>query len=163
MSQLKAETALTGGLVNYYLVRVEDPQREEQEPYTAECEDLIDALALTPNEANIFKEIWRSANARQGNGKPDHKAKYGAEKIVHYAKRILRKHEIQARKVQETTNAEKDWYPNDPATLPVGSDKVVVKLRNGEYKKGVARDFDWLKSNSLGDIMQWVYINDNPK
>lgn len=88
---LEPETKLSGGLVNYYLSFVAHPQREDQPAYTAECEDLIESLQLTPNEANIFKEIWRSANARQGNGKPDHKALYGAEKIVHYAGRILRR------------------------------------------------------------------------
>ena len=82
---------LTGGRVNYYLVKVDHPQREDQEPYRAECEDIIEALQLNPDEANIFKEIWRSANARLHNGKPGHKALYGAEKIVHYAGRILRR------------------------------------------------------------------------
>lgn len=81
----------TGGFVNYYLVKVEAPQREEQAPYQAECEDIIDALELTFDEGNIFKEIWRSANARKANGKPGHKALYGAEKLVHYSKRIHRK------------------------------------------------------------------------
>lgn len=81
----------SGSLNNYYLSRVDFPQREDQPAYTAECEDLIESLRLTPDEANIFKEIWRSANARLGNGKPDHKALYGAEKINHYAGRILRK------------------------------------------------------------------------
>lgn len=81
---------LTGGLTNYYLVHVAKPQRENQVAYTAECEDIIEALGLTFNEANMFKAIWRSANARKGNGKPDHKAKYDAEKIVHYAKRNMR-------------------------------------------------------------------------
>lgn len=82
---------LSGGRTNYYLVDVPYPQREDQAPYRAECEDIMDALALTPNEANIFKEIWRSANARKGNGKPGHAALYGAQKIVHYAGRILLK------------------------------------------------------------------------
>lgn len=82
---------LTGGLTSYYLVRVDHPQRQGTPPYIAECEDIIEALVLNPDEANIFKEIWRSANARLGNGKPDHKALYGAEKIVHYAGRILRR------------------------------------------------------------------------
>jgi len=93
---IEPRNKLTGGLTNYYLVRVTHPQRSDQAPYTAECEDIIDALGLDPNEANIFKEIWRSANARQGNGKPDHKALYGAEKIVHYAGRILKKLQRQA-------------------------------------------------------------------
>jgi hypothetical protein len=96
MSKIKAETELKGGRVNYYLVEVTHPQREEQPAYQAECEDIIDALALTFDEANIFKEIWRSANARKGNGKPSHAPLYGAQKIVHYAKRILRKREIEA-------------------------------------------------------------------
>ena len=94
MSTLDALTApaprAVGGLVNYYLSRVEFPQRPEQPAYTAECEDLIDSLSLTPDEANIFKEIWRGANARKGNGKPSHRAVYGAEKILHYAGRHLK-------------------------------------------------------------------------
>lgn len=82
---------LTGGLTNYYLSRVSYPQRTEQAPYTAECEDLIESLELTPDEANIFKEIWRGANARLGNGKSGNTPLYGAEKIAHYSNRILRK------------------------------------------------------------------------
>jgi hypothetical protein len=91
-----AETEVKGGRTNYYLVQVPNPQRETQPAYTAECEDIIDALNLTFDEANIFKEIWRSANARSGNGKPGHGSLYGAQKIVHYAKRILRKRENEA-------------------------------------------------------------------
>lgn len=82
---------LTGSLTNYYLAKVDFPQREEQPPYQAECEDLIEALQLNPDEANIFKEIWRGANARLDNGKPGHTPLYGAEKIFHYAGRILRR------------------------------------------------------------------------
>lgn len=84
-------STLTGGKTNYYLVKVDNPQRDEQEPYQAECEDIIEALELNFDEANIFKEIWRTANARKGNGKEGHKALYGAEKIHHYAGRILRR------------------------------------------------------------------------
>lgn len=79
----------SGGRVNYYLVQVQFPQREEQPAYQAECEDIIEALQMTFNEANIFKAIWRSAAARQDNGKVDHKALYDAEKIVHYGGRNL--------------------------------------------------------------------------
>ena len=84
------QNKLSGGLNNYYLVDVPFPQRESQAGYQAECEDIIEALELTPNEANIFKAIWRSANARKSNGKPDHKAIYDAEKMVHYAQRNLK-------------------------------------------------------------------------
>lgn len=90
-AKLVQETEVKGGRVNYYLVHVDHPQREDQKPYQAECEDIIEALELNPDEANIFKEIWRGANARKHNGKPGHTALYGAQKIVHYAGRILRR------------------------------------------------------------------------
>lgn len=72
---------LTGGSVSYYTVKVKGQP--------VECGDVIDALQLTFNEANIVKEIWRTANARLGNGKPGHTALYGAEKVAYYANRIL--------------------------------------------------------------------------
>lgn len=87
------EPTLYGGKVNYYLVQVPHPQRAEQPAYQAECEDIMEALELNPDEANIFKEIWRSANARKNNGKPGHSPLYGAQKIVHYAGRILKRME----------------------------------------------------------------------
>lgn len=81
---------LTGGRVNYYLVRVTHPQREDQPAYQAECEDIIQALGMTFDEGCLFKALWRSAAARQGNGKPGSSDVYDAEKMVHYAQRILR-------------------------------------------------------------------------
>ena len=50
-----AEGKLTGGLTNYYLVDVKHPQRAEQSPYRAECEDIAEALQLTPNEFCEFR------------------------------------------------------------------------------------------------------------
>lgn len=88
---IEPTTKLTGGRVSYYLADVAHPQREEQPPYLAECEDIIETLEMNPDEANLFKAIWRSAAARKGYGKPDHKAVYDAEKMVHYAGRILRR------------------------------------------------------------------------
>lgn len=84
---------LSGGRVNYYVVPIEHPQREDEGvlPYQAECEDIIEALEMSFDEANIFKAIWRSAAARRGNGKLGQKALYDAEKIVHYGGRILRR------------------------------------------------------------------------
>jgi len=76
-----AKQSLTGGKVNYYTVKVKGQP--------VECGDVMDALQLTPHEYNIFKEIWRTANARLGNGKSGHTALYGAEKIAYYANRIL--------------------------------------------------------------------------
>lgn len=81
---------LTGGRTNYYLAQVDFPQRDVP-PYQAECEDIIEALEMNFDEANTFKAIWRSASARLGNGKPNHKALYDAEKMVHYSGRNLRR------------------------------------------------------------------------
>ena len=90
---------LSGGLVNYYLVHVKHPQRPEQAPYQAECEDIIRALNMTFDEGCEFKAIWRTAAARIGNGKPNQKAKYDAEKRVHYALASLRQLQIKEESV----------------------------------------------------------------
>lgn len=84
------QNKLSGGFVNYYLVQVTDPQRKEQPPYQAECEDIIRALNMTFDEGCEFKAIWRTASARMGNGKLGQKAIYDAEKRVHYANASLR-------------------------------------------------------------------------
>lgn len=89
--EIKSETQLNGGLTSYYLCRVEHPQREAQIPYVAECEDIIEALQMNPDEANIFKELWRSANARLQNGKVGHTPLYSAQKLIHYSARIHRR------------------------------------------------------------------------
>lgn len=82
----------SGGRVNYYLAPIAYPQREEQPPYTAECEDIIDALGMTFDEANVFKEIWRTANERtNGKGKVGNTPVRSAQKLVHYSGRILKK------------------------------------------------------------------------
>lgn len=82
---------LTGGKVNYYLAQVQYPQREGQDPYQAECEDIIQALNMTFDEGCLFKAVWRTAAARLGNGKPGQKELYDSEKMVHYAGRVLSK------------------------------------------------------------------------
>ena len=79
-----------GGLVNYYIVEVKHPQRNVS-PYTAECEDLIEALELSFDEANIFKEIWRTARGRQGEGKDGNNTLRATEKMVHYANRLFKR------------------------------------------------------------------------
>ena len=92
----------SGLLNNYYLCHVTYPQRPEQIPYVAECEDISEALELTPDEFNIFKEIWRTARARQGTKKKGHTELRAAEKCVHYSGRILR------RALREAENAKSD-------------------------------------------------------
>lgn len=87
-------TKLSGGLNNYYVVPIKNPQRKEQAPYQAECEDIIQALGMTFDEGCAFKALWRNAAARMGNGKPGNKALYECEKLVHYANRILAKERL---------------------------------------------------------------------
>lgn len=128
-----AKPKLTGGRVNYYLVKVEHPQREGQDPYQAECEDIIQALGMDFNEGCLFKALWRSANARKGNGKPDHKATYDAEKMVHYATRILR--ELQwtdAAKVAPADSLDPGWISWEPGEhVPPNDTTLHYQLRNG--------------------------------
>lgn len=79
----------SGGSCDYYVKFVEFPMADNKQPYLAECGDLIEALEMTPNEANIFKEIWRTAAARQGKKKKGHTEVRAAEKLVWCSNRIL--------------------------------------------------------------------------
>ena len=88
---MSQENKLSGGLNSYYLVEVTHPQRKGQVPYVAECEDITDALDLTPDEFCVFKSIWRTAMARKGQGKPGNTTLYDAQKQHHYTGRILAK------------------------------------------------------------------------
>lgn len=79
----------SGGSCEYYRVFITDPtSAAKQSPYTAECNDIIEALDMTYAESNMFKEIWRSAAGRTlGKKKLGHSDKRGADKIVFFANR----------------------------------------------------------------------------
>ena len=79
----------SGGQVNYYLTKVDHPRRQGQAPYQAECEDLIASLGMTFDEGCIFKELWRTANARKGAKKKGQDNVRAGEKLVHYSKQVL--------------------------------------------------------------------------
>jgi len=80
---------LTGGSSDYYKVRVER-LTSGGEPYTAECNDIIEALNMEYDVANAFKAAWRVAALRQGRGKPGQdSAVYDGEKIVFFGQRII--------------------------------------------------------------------------
>jgi hypothetical protein len=79
---------LTGGSVGYYKIAVNSPT-SGAEPYTAECNDIIEALGMTYGEGNVFKAVWRHALARQGIGKKGNTLLYEAEKAEFFAKRLL--------------------------------------------------------------------------
>lgn len=82
----------SGGSCDYYKVHITNPTSEQDIPrgvvYIAECNDIIEALKMTYAEANMFKEIWRSAAARTlGKLKAGHSEARGSEKIVFFAER----------------------------------------------------------------------------
>ena len=79
----------TGGSSSYYTVKVESPTTPYKLPYEAECNDIIEALNMTPAEANNFKATWRTAAARMGKKKKGNTAVYDAEKCVFFSGRML--------------------------------------------------------------------------
>jgi hypothetical protein len=94
MTRQSPKQELSGGLVNYYLIPVKHPQREDQDPYVAEVDDLIRAMNMTFAEGCELKALVRTANARLSNGKPGQDAKYDAQKRVHYASQDLKFYEL---------------------------------------------------------------------
>ena len=84
-----SEPEYTGKDVSYYLVKIESPKRLD--PYTAECEDIIEALGMTFAEGCAFKAIWRKCAARTlGVAKAGYKGGlYDAEKTQHYGGRMV--------------------------------------------------------------------------
>lgn len=88
---IKLQPESSGLRVNYYLVKVSNPQREDQPPYQAECEDIIQALGMTFDEGSAFKALWRTAAARtHGLQKANNDAVYNYEKVVHYGGRLVK-------------------------------------------------------------------------
>ncbi len=82
---MKAENS--GLSVNYYTVYINNPNQAEA-PYTAECSDIIEALGMTFNEGEEFKEIWRQAAQRTlGKMKAGNSPQRSVEKRFHFARR----------------------------------------------------------------------------
>jgi hypothetical protein len=84
-----------------YLVHVAHPTTLKK-PYDAECNDLMEALDMTPAEANIFKAVWRIAQARKGKAKPGAGGVYDAHKINFFAKRVLVREQNEEDKSEST-------------------------------------------------------------
>lgn len=142
---------ITGGFVNYYLAPVTHPQRKEQPAYVAECEDIAEALQLTPNEFCEFKAIWRTAAARLGNGKPDHKSLYDAEKRLHYAGRDVAKYKRELEEEGEVDLAKGVWLQHTQRFVPQGLTpkmRVVVQFLDGSTMGPKPVEyFDWVGRN----------------
>ena len=149
----------SGGRVNYYLVEVKHPQREDQPPYQAECEDIIEALELNFDEANIFKEIWRTARARQGTKKEGNSELRAAQKIVHYGKRILRRVERSTKTEESTPIPESKWIEwkgefDMPTNLP---SRTIIEAvtEKGEILQGYAISFRWKHTSYIDNIVRY--------
>lgn len=80
----------TGGSVSYYRVEVTNPT-SGGDTYTAECNDIIEALGMNYAEGNAFKAIWRRCAARTlGKAKAGYKdGLYDAEKVVFFGERMV--------------------------------------------------------------------------
>jgi len=100
-----ANKKLTGGSSDYYKVKVDNPTSPEIDPYTAECNDIIEALNLSYTEGNIVKAIWRMAKNRMGEGKPGVSNLYDAEKVEFFAKRVLSKEQQHAKNSQTDSSS----------------------------------------------------------
>ncbi len=80
----------TGLSSNYYVVPITNPTTKGMPNYTAECNDIIEALDMNFAEANVFKALWRRCAARTlGKHKKGNNELYDAEKIFFFSERIL--------------------------------------------------------------------------
>ncbi|BCP56221.1 hypothetical protein K32_48380 [Kaistia sp. 32K] len=80
----------TGGSVDYYQVDITSTTTPGRQPYTAECNDIIEALGMNFAEGNAFKAIWRRAASRSlGKHKTGNDALYDAEKVEFFGHRLV--------------------------------------------------------------------------
>lgn len=180
---MSEEKEYTGGSVSYYSIDVNAPINEASDPYTAECQDIIEALKLDFNEGNVLKAIWRRAAARLGRSKKGYDdGLYDAEKIVFYGQRLVA---IEQRSkasaiftdaqnaLVETTclnddvrvfnpsqdpygpRGEEGWYVwnGDETMRPAGN--VEVKYRSGVEVPVTAENVWWDHRQMPGDIVKW--------
>ena len=154
----------TGKDVNYYLVEVKEPKRLA--PYTAECEDIIEALCMTFAEGCEFKALWRSCAARtlsKHKKGQDKDGVYDAEKQVYYANRTLSQRLKERRQSELNFPATTELKPFPPLPLvyeplptqkvPLDSSEPSVKLVAEPYKltKAPVVGKDSLCSHSFRD------------
>ena len=78
----------SGGATSYYTVRIDNPA-SLNDPYSAECLDIIEALDMSFVAGEAFKAIWRLFAARSvGKGKEGGSALYDAQKAEFYGHRM---------------------------------------------------------------------------
>lgn len=82
----------SGGSSDYYKVTINRTTTPYAMPYTAECNDIIEALGMNFAEGNAFKALWRRAaqrtlGLRKVGAKDD--GLYDAEKVEFFGKRLV--------------------------------------------------------------------------
>lgn len=171
----------TGGSVSYYSIDVNDPINENSDPYTAECQDIIEALKLDFQEGNVLKAIWRRAAARLGRSKKGYDdGLYDAEKIVFYGQRLVAA-EQRTKRVSSTSSGRisggiqncsntpsedpygprdaEGWYAwnGDETMRPAG--RVDIFRRDGTFvgKRSAENEVRWTFSTDASsfDIVKW--------
>lgn len=82
----------SGGSSDYYKVDIRNTTTPYSLPYTAECNDIIEALGMNFAEGNAFKALWRRA-AQRTLGKRKAGAKddglYDAQKVEFFGARLV--------------------------------------------------------------------------
>jgi len=82
-------TESIGDSVSYYTVNIDHPTSGGQ-PYSTECNDIIEALGMNYAEGNVFKAVWRMCAARNGKSKAGYEdGLYDAEKVVFFGQRLV--------------------------------------------------------------------------
>lgn len=158
----------TGKDVSYYLAEVSAPKRLA--PYTAECEDIIEALGMTFAEGCAFKAIWRKCAARTlGIAKAGYKGGlYDAEKAQYYGARMVAQELKQAMPdtfgQQHMINpADVELYEEPAAGIDDESPRADAIGQNGNtgehYTLNVAMG---LQSHGSGDLSACKVDADDP-
>ncbi|MCD1628452.1 hypothetical protein K7I15_00890 [Marinobacter shengliensis] len=97
-SQQEETRESSGGDNDYWLLHIPNPKRLE--PYTVECEDIIEAMEMTFQEGEAFKALFRKCKIRMGDGKPGDSELRCSEKVAHFGQRMV---VMDQRKVEKHT------------------------------------------------------------
>lgn len=138
---MKTNDEYTGGSTTYYQVDITHPINSDAQPYTAECQDIIDALGMTFNEGNAFKALWRRCAARTlGKSKRGYTdGLYDAEKVVFYGERLVQLEQLQRKAdgVEQATLPLREEATAEGATH-VDQEGYLCKQREGTWLQYVA-------------------------
>ena len=158
------EAEYTGGSVSYNAIKVERPTNPGADPYTAECNDIIEALGMNYAEGNAFKAIWRRCAARLGKSKKGYTdGLYDAEKVVFFGLRLVAQEtagyavndaDLIGVAAQPDADCWIDWHGGE---CPVDLDTVVDCIYTDGFKAfGTrARNFSWPLIGSRSDIAKY--------